>query len=209
LNFAVTAALAVFQNKIAPCSLQNSTFLQIRPPYRFPGVFESQKIVAKGVSFARSFATPGKGVLFQFKNSLEHYLLTRFSVPLLPNTDFFDRMTEGNATFNLFQESSDLIAKGFKAQTIAVTDLETRVVSYTQALTFAGKAGEEASEKTALALSKTFEEALKAQQAANEFDLAWEKIQRTSASPFSRSRLTLILPPYRQGRNRSNLSKPP
>lgn len=73
--------------------------------------------------------------------------------------------------------ATDLQTKGFQAQLIPVTDLKTGVVHYTEALTFSGEAGEEAGNKTALALSKTFEETLKAEQQANEFSLAWEKIQ--------------------------------
>jgi TP901 family phage tail tape measure protein len=73
--------------------------------------------------------------------------------------------------------ASDLSAKGYVAQTIAVTDLKTGTVSYTEALVFSGKAGEEATDKTALGMSKTFEETLKAEQAVNDFNLQWEKIQ--------------------------------
>jgi hypothetical protein len=73
--------------------------------------------------------------------------------------------------------ATDLASRGYKAQLIAVTDTETGLVSYTQALTFSGKAGEEAGDKTALAMSKTFEETLKAEQQVNEFSLSWEKIQ--------------------------------
>lgn len=55
-----------------PCyRLQNSTFLQILPPFGFSGGFYSPKAVAKEVSFARSFATLGKGVVFQSQKSLE------------------------------------------------------------------------------------------------------------------------------------------
>jgi TP901 family phage tail tape measure protein len=73
--------------------------------------------------------------------------------------------------------AGDLATKGYQSQTIAVTDLKTGTVSYTQALVFSGQAATEATDQTVTGLSKVQEEALKAQKAANDFALEWEKIQ--------------------------------
>lgn len=72
--------------------------------------------------------------------------------------------------------ASDLAAKGFKFVKDEVVDLETGLTHTADVFTFAGDSAEEAGDKAAGALSKTAEEALKAQQAANEFQLEWEKI---------------------------------
>jgi transposase len=86
VNSKTPAARRRFQNKNAFSALQKSTVLQLRPSYGYSRGFALQKLGAKGGTFARSFATPHKGVLFQSQKSLERYLLTGFSVPLIPNT---------------------------------------------------------------------------------------------------------------------------
>jgi TP901 family phage tail tape measure protein len=73
--------------------------------------------------------------------------------------------------------AGDLATQGYHAQMIAVTDLETGTVRYTQALVFSGQAATEATDTTVTGLSKVQEEALKAQKQVNDFAVEWEKIQ--------------------------------
>ncbi|HEV8713510.1 MAG TPA: hypothetical protein VGX03_11875 [Candidatus Binatia bacterium] len=83
----------------------------------------------------------------------------------------------GSKEFKTFGDSTELAAKGFRVIDVAVHDSKGNITGYTQALSFVGPAATDAGEKTALAMSKTFEETLKAQQQVNEFELAWRKIQ--------------------------------
>lgn len=90
---------------------------------------------------------------------------------------YFDKVREGGVASAGAALATDLATKGYKEQTIAVVDAETGVIRYTDALTLSGKAGEDAGQRTALAMSKTFEETLKAEKETNDFNLSWEKIQ--------------------------------
>jgi hypothetical protein len=87
-----------------------------------------------------------------------------------------DKWTDADDSARDLALATDLSAEGFKAQTIAVHDTKTGAVSYTEAITFAGDESKKAGDKAATALSQTAEEILKAQVAANDFALEWEKV---------------------------------
>jgi len=90
--------------------------------------------------------------------------------------DYLETVRESGGVTRDAALASDLAAKGYESQIIPVTDLETGVVRYTQALVFSGDAATEAADKAEQGLSKTAQELLDAQKEANDFQLAWEQI---------------------------------
>jgi TP901 family phage tail tape measure protein len=90
---------------------------------------------------------------------------------------FFDKFSENPDFGQKFSDNLDLANKGFETTIVATRNAQGEITGFTEALVFSGQAATEATDKTVTGLSKVQEEALKAQKAANDFALEWEKIQ--------------------------------
>lgn len=90
---------------------------------------------------------------------------------------YFESVSETGQAFGPFNDAQDLANRNFNTTILATRDAEGNITGFTQALTFAGKSGKDATDQLATGLSKTAAEALKAQQQSNDFNLSWEKIQ--------------------------------
>ncbi len=101
-------------------------------------------------------------------------------------TNLDARLQESKVTITEFADISGNAVQDFGVKVVTAQDHVGQALDATNvewhnqslAISLAGDAAVAAADKTALALSKTFAETLKAEKQANEFDLAWAKIEQ-------------------------------
>lgn len=107
---------------------------------------------------------------------------------------YLAKMTELGGVTRDAALAGDLAAKGFTAQKIAVTDLETGVVRYVDALTLTGTATDELSDKQEIAAEKMAKLALESAK----LELEWEKLRAGEREIFFTASVDLQLAKFEQ-----------